>query len=61
MLFLFCFHPLVRHRLHELINQLVVLLPSDSLVLQADVQRVIQQCLSPEIKILNQAINQSIV
>lgn len=38
-----CFHSLVRHRLHELVDQLVVLLSSDSLVLQSDVQRVIEQ------------------
>lgn len=38
-----CFYSLVRHCLHELVDQLVVLLPSDSLVLQADVQGVVEQ------------------
>lgn len=32
---------LVRHCLHELVDKLVILLSSDSLVLQADVKRVV--------------------
>lgn len=38
-----CFHSLVCHCLHELVDQLVILLSSDSLVLQSDVQGVIEQ------------------
>lgn len=38
-----CLFSLVRHSLHKLINELIILLPSDSLVLQSDVQRVIKQ------------------
>lgn len=36
------FHSLICYCLHELIDQLVVLLPSDSLVLQSDVQGVVE-------------------
>lgn len=41
----FCLGSLVRHCLHELVDQLVVLLASDSFVLESDIQGVIQQCL----------------
>lgn len=40
---------LFRHRLHELVHQLVVLFPSDPFVLESDIQRVIQQRLELEI------------
>lgn len=38
-------HLLVRHSLHELVQKIIILLPTHALVFQPDVQRVFEQLL----------------
>lgn len=40
-----CFHSLICHRLHELVDQLIILLSSDSFVFESNVKGVIEQSL----------------
>lgn len=49
-------HLLVRHSLHELIQQVVVLLPTHTLVFQPDVQRVSEQLLEQTASVCSTAL-----
>lgn len=49
-------HLLVRHSLHELIQQVVVLLPTHTLVFQPDVQRISEQLLEQTASVCSMAL-----